>query len=138
MQLSQYQFLYYRLNWGCICTDVGNEHILIGSYNALQSNAIQNWIYGWVLILAPNISCTAITPLSLETAFIIDSAVYNYSDTIYLALLAWTGSSYLISLATISNPGTGYVITPHMLIFLPGVQHLHLKFNGLFLIPRNP
>jgi len=102
---------FYRLNWGCVCTDVGNQHILIGSYNDLQSNAIANWIYGWVFDVTKTTSCTAITPLSLGTTFIINSAVYNYSDTIYLALVAWTGSSYEIILATISNPGTGYVIS---------------------------
>ena len=93
---------FYRLNWGCGCSDTGNEHIIIGSYNQVGSNQL----YGWVF---DQTSCATISPQIFGTNTILNNAVYNNNDIVNIATLTQTpANNYVIYLVTCSNPGSGF------------------------------
>ena len=91
---------FYRLNWGCVCTDTGDDHVIIGSFNQLQGNALMNQINGWAFDSTTSM-VTLIGTLSFGTATILNNAVYNHNDIVNIAVLTQTTSNdYLLSLAT--------------------------------------
>jgi hypothetical protein len=68
----------YRINWGCLCDDLGTTHILVGSYNDGVNNAIKGWEFD-----EEAKSCTALaSSINLGNATILSKAVYNTVDSL--------------------------------------------------------
>ena len=76
----------YRFNFGCICSDTGGEHILIGSHNmtSLDGNSLDCWTFNET----PTVSF--INSLDLGQQIIMDSATYNTEAGMNIVLLTQT------------------------------------------------
>jgi hypothetical protein len=91
---------YARFNFGCICTDSGDQHILLGSYNDLAG--IHNRLVGY--IFNSTIKTTIPTAsVDFGSHLIIDIAVYNTDNTVYIALLTKQYDNYYVRLATFTK-----------------------------------
>lgn len=99
---------YARFNFGCMCTDKGSQHILIGSYN--DPAGIDNKLMGCVFD-ADTSTTISITPADLGTQVLNSVAVYNTDNSTYIALLTKQNDNYLLRLATCADNGSGFAFT---------------------------
>jgi predicted outer membrane repeat protein len=76
----------YRFNFGCICSDTGEEHILIGSHNmpSLDGNSLDFWVFN------ETPTASFIHSLDLGQQIIMDSATYNTDLGMNIAVLTQT------------------------------------------------
>lgn len=93
----------YRLNWGCLCSDITNSrHTFIGSRN-LQTSLDPVALSGYMLGATFNPTNTTIQAIFNEqTLPVINSAVYNTENEINIAILGYSDNAY-ITLATVQN-----------------------------------
>jgi predicted outer membrane repeat protein len=91
---------FYRFNWGCVCSDTGTSHFLIGSRNNPLLNA--NSLYGYIFDATSTPSLHTGTPLDFGTHVIMNSAVYNTAGIMNIAVLTQSpGDSSSITLVTV-------------------------------------
>ena len=96
---------YSRLNWGCICSDSGTQHVVIGSYVNSNDNSIRGFVFDSGMG-----TCTEITPaLDFSSSIIVNHVVYNQAGQINIALLLQSGTNYSIQLATCTFNGSKWV-----------------------------
>jgi len=100
----------YRYNFGCICTDEGEEHILIGSHNMpeLDGNSLDFWMFNET----PTVSF--IGSLDLGQQIIMDSATYNTELGMNIAVLTQTqeGDTAIVLVTYDGVSTTSHSITP--------------------------
>jgi len=86
----------YRFNFGCLCSDLGTQHVLIGSHNmpTLEGNTLDCWVFDE----EPTATCTKVAALNIGAQVIMDSATYNNGTGMNIAILTQTqeGSTALI------------------------------------------
>jgi uncharacterized repeat protein (TIGR01451 family) len=115
----------YRFNFGCICSDVGGYHILIGSHNmpSLQGNSIDFWSF-----TEPS-TVDFVGALDLGERIIMDSATYNTDLGMNIAVLTQTqeGDTSII-LVTYDGQST----VTHSIIPLPS-----RAFKAQWIVPSS-
>jgi predicted outer membrane repeat protein len=97
-----------RYNYGCVCTDTGDQHILIGAYNdpLLENNQLLGCIFD-----SSSSTTTAFGSLNLGAQLIYSVAVYNYNEATYIALLTKNDENYYLYMAVAVDSGSGYAFT---------------------------
>ncbi|HML19525.1 MAG TPA: hypothetical protein PKD74_03010 [Candidatus Dependentiae bacterium] len=101
----------YRFNFGCICTDTGEEHILIGSHNmpTLDSNTLDCWLFDE----GPTATANMISSVDIGSQIIMDSATYNTDAGMNIAVLTQTeAGDTAIVLVTYDGTATIRSTTP--------------------------
>jgi predicted outer membrane repeat protein len=97
-----------RYNFGCVCNDADNKHVLVGIYNDPDSN--HNLLLG-CLFDANNTTTLRFDSIDFGSELIYNMAVYNVDDTVYIALLTKQGTNHYVRVARAADDGTGYKFT---------------------------
>jgi predicted outer membrane repeat protein len=97
-----------RFNFECVCSDTGNEHLLVGVYN--DPNLEHNKLLGYLFDTSSS-TTTTLPPLDLGAQLIYNVAVYNVNNNSYIALLTKQDNNYYLRLAVAAKNNADYTFT---------------------------